>query len=71
MKYAVMSNRYLLDILGYVNTRNDRGADVRIVALIPPLQFENEYTAVLEERREEQISKADYLDEIKADEREF
>jgi len=61
MKYSIMSERFILDILGYVNTRNARGADLRVVALLPPLQGELEYTAVLEERKEESLSDPTYL----------
>lgn len=53
MKYYVMSNRFILEILKYVNTRNERGADLRIVSMMPPLQGEQEYTTILEERRPE------------------
>ena len=55
MKYYVMNNRFILEILAYVNTRNERGADVRIVSMMPPLQREQEYTAILEERKPESI----------------
>lgn len=50
MRYTIMSERFILDILSFVNTRNERGQDFRIVAMMPPLQGETEYTAILEER---------------------
>ena len=71
MKYSVMYNRFVMEILAYVNTRNDRGADLRVVSMMPPLQGEQDYMAILEERSEETLSDPDYLDEIKADDRPF